>query len=369
MPVYAEMVKDKKTGKMKEKKVDGKKQYYIRTYITDEFGNKKQITRHNKDWLGSKGEKEANWEETRLQNTKFNSYENIVLSDLSENYLEYKKPMIKISTYVKYRDDIYNYIIPYFPNKNIFDINPNDIINWQMKINKLNLSIRTKKTLYTTFSSLLKHGCIFYGLEKNVVTLVDNFKDAKGKSKHKMNFLTESEFQSFIEIENNLLYRNFFTILFYTGMRRGELLALKKDDINFSENTINIDETYTPRYEKYGVSETDPKTNKSNRKIQMLNIVANIFKSMDLDNANRIFKDITLTTLKRKCDNNCKKANINKNIRIHDFRHSFASMCIEKDVPIGIISEYLGHENISITLDTYSHLYPNSQNKLLDKLN
>lgn len=56
-------------------------------------------------------------------------------------------------------------------------------------------------------------------------------------------------------------------------------------------------------------------------------------------------------------------------MRIHDFRHSFASLCINNDVPIAIISEYLGHENISTTLDIYSHLYPDSQNKLVEKLN
>ena len=56
-------------------------------------------------------------------------------------------------------------------------------------------------------------------------------------------------------------------------------------------------------------------------------------------------------------------------MRTHDFRHSFASLCINNDVPIEIISGYLGHENISTTLDIYSHLYPDSQNKLVEKLN
>ena len=99
----------------------------------------------------------------------------------------------------------------------------------------------------------------------------------------------------------------------------------------------------------------------------MLNIVNKIFQKYKNTNTEIIFglSKIKLTTLQRKCDMNCKKAKINKNIRIHDFRHSFASMCIFNGIPIEIISEYLGHESISTTLNTYAHLYPNSQNKLI----
>ncbi len=358
MPVYEE-----------KEKINGQKRYYIRTYITDEKGNRKQITKHNKEWLGRDGYWKAYQEENMLKNKKYNEYEEMTLKELYDKYLNHKKPMIKLSTYLKYKDDIENYILSYFENKIVGQITPNDILKWQDKINQLQLSIYTKKRIYTTFSSLLKHGCTFFGIRENVIIKVNNFKEPKGKKSKKMNFLTKDEFDNFIQYENDIDYRNFFTILFYTGMRRGELLALTKSDIDFKSNTINIDKTYSPRYKKYDIEETDPKTDKSNRKIQMLNIVKDTFKKMDLKDEGRIFDNIALTTLKNHCDKNIKKANIQKRIRIHDFRHSFASMCIDKDVPISVISEYLGHENISITLDTYSHLYPNSQEKLLNKLN
>lgn len=371
MPVYVEMVRDKKSGKMIEKKVgpEKKKQYYIRTYVTDEFGNRKQVTRHNKEWIGLDGKNKAQQEENIIKNQKITGYERITLRELCNEYLNHKKPMLKLSTYLKYKDDIENYILPYFENRIAKQITPNDILKWQDEINKLQLSIYTKKRAYTTFSSIMRYGCTFYELKENVITKVDNFKEPKGKKNKQMNFMTKDEFDNFIQYEDNIDYYNFFTILFYTGMRRGELLALTKSDIDFETNTINIDKTYSPRYKKYDIEETDPKTDKSNRKIQMLNIVRDIFKKMDLEDDVRIFSNIALTTLKNHCDKNINKANIKKKIRIHDFRHSFASMCIDKDVPISVISEYLGHENISITLDTYSHLYPNSQDKLLNKLN
>lgn len=369
MPVYTEKVKDPKTKQIIDKTINGKKQYFIRTYVTDEFGNKKQITRHNKEWIGKDGQWKAVQEENRLKNNKINKHDKITLKQLIDEFLEYKKPMIKLSTYLKYKDDILGYIVPYFEYVIASKLNPNEILSWQNKINTLNLSIYTKKRIFTTFSSIMKYGCTFYGFEKNVITMVDNFKAPKGKNIKKINFLTTDEFDCFISFEKNKVYRDFFTILFYTGMRRGELLALSKDDIDFENNTITINKTYTPKYKKFGVEETDPKTNKSNRQLKMLNVVRNIFCNIELPDDGRIFDSVTLTTLKRKCDNNCAKAKIYKNIRIHDFRHSFASMCIENNVQIGIISEYLGHENISLTLDTYSHLYPNSQSKLLEKLN
>ena len=149
-------------------------------------------------------------------------------------------------------------------------------------------------------------------------------------------------------------------------MRRGELLALTSYDIDFEKNEIYINKSINP---KNGTIATDPKTNKSNRKIKMVKNVREIFSKYK-NIVGTIFglKTITLTTLQRKCDNNCMRANINKNIRIHDFRHSFASMCIFNGIPIEIISEYLGHESISTTLNTYAHLYPNSQEKLVEIL-
>ena len=91
MPVYVEMVKKKKTGKKIEKKVNDKKQYYIRTYITDENGKRKQITKHNKNWLGRDGQLEASQEENRLKK-QINCnliLKKITLNEVYENYLDY----------------------------------------------------------------------------------------------------------------------------------------------------------------------------------------------------------------------------------------------------------------------------------------
>ena len=216
-----------------------------------------------------------------------------------------------------------------------------------------------------TLNTIFKYGIKYCGLEQNPAQIVGNFNYKKGHKKKEMNIMTEKQFEEFLSFESNESYKSIFTILFYTGMRRGELLALTWDDIDFKNNIIHINKTLNPKLKDD--NDNSPKTDKSNRDILMLNKVKNAFTFL----ANQCYvtpsKFVTLTTLKRHCDCNYSKINTER-FRIHDFRHSFASMCINKNVPISIISDYLGHENITTTLNIYAHLYPNSQNKLIEIL-
>ena len=377
MPVYEE-----------KQKVNGQKRYFIRTYVTDEFGNKKQITRHNKNWIGRDGYWEAQQEEIKLKKTLMSSnvlkYGNITLTQLFDIYYEYNEGQLTPSTIRRTKDNFNLFIKEYLGTKKIFQLSTKDIMDFHKWLDNQTMTIKTenskrtvgihnysisyKQSIHTTLVTILNFAQKYVGLEKNVAHIVGNFKRKKGEQKKQINFLTVDEFDNFIKYESDNIYKNFFTILFNTGMRRGELLALTYNDVDFINNEITINKSINP---KNGHLATMPKTSKSNRKIKMLNVVSSIFKTIYIKNSNdEIFglDKIKPTTLQRKCDRNCKLGNINKNIRIHDFRHSFASMCINKNVPIAILSEYLGHEDISTTLNIYSHLYPNSQNTLLNIL-
>lgn len=373
MPIYKE-----------KEQINNQNRWYIRTYITDENGKKKQITRHNKNWIGRNGFWEAQQEENRLRNKIFNSYEEMNLNELYLKYIDTIKKNLKPSSIKKETDNYDLYIKPFLGHKKVFNISTKDIIDFHNFLNEKKiiiknkeskraigehpLSISYKKSIHITLNSILQFGCKYINLKENVARKVGNFKTPKGSKKKEINFLTVKEFDKYIIQEENYIYKAFYTILFFTGMRRGELLALTQNDINFKKNEIYINKSVNP---KNGILATIPKTDKSNRTIKMLDIVSNCLKEFVKESENTLFglTKIKPTTLQRKCDNNCVKAQINKNIRIHDFRHSFASMCIEKGVPIEVISDYLGHESISTTLETYSHLYPNSQDKLINILN
>lgn len=362
MPVYEE-----------KEKYNGQKRYYIRLYVNDEFGKLRQLERHNKNWIGREGKKEAEWEETRLKNKTISKISNIKLYDLCDAYLRELEMTAKFSTIDKHKGNIEKYVKQLFPNDYANRITTKQILMWKEKINDLELKLNTKKNIYSTFGAIMQHGCKYYNIESNPLRIVGNFTAKKGHKKKDICIMSESSFKDFSEAENDENYKLMFTILFYTGMRRGEFLALTWDDINFRKKEINIDKTLDPKKEKRKTEKEKekqdftPKTDKANRKIFVTDLVMECFKKLKLKGYSKPAEFVKLTTLKRHCDKNAKKINIGK-FRIHDFRHSFASMCIDKNVPISILSNYLGHENITTTLDTYGHLYPNSQEKLINVL-
>ena len=381
MPVYVKMVKDKKTGKMVEKLINGQRVYYIRTYVEDETGHSKQIKKSNKKWIGRDGKVKAQEEENRLKNQNFIKSKDMTIEQLAERYFKHMETKIKTSTMVKKKSLYSLYIRPHLGYKKVFKLSNADVINFHDELDKVKivitskdskrdigeypLSVRYKQNIHVILNSILNFGCKYIDLDRNVAFAVGNYTFPKGSKRKELNYLTKDEFNRVIEQVDDEKYKDFLTLLFYTGMRRGELLALKQKNIDLDNNTIKICESLNP---DNGSNATVPKTNKSNRIIKIMEIVKSIL--LKYQNKDCIFglETINPTTLQRKCDLACKKANIDKNIRIHDLRHSFASMCVNANVPIEILSEYLGHENKSTTWDTYSHLYPNSQNKLVDTL-
>lgn len=383
MPIYVE--KTKKNGKSIEKKVNGQKQYYIRTYIEDEFGNRKQITRHNKSWLGRNGYNLALQEEIRLKNKEVIN-KVITINELANEYLKDIKNNVKLSTYLKYQDNINHHILPYFANARIDKITNKNILEWKelmnnkyimsnsndLEKNKINhrnkkLSLSFKKSVYMTFNSIFKYGKKIYNLKDNPVENVGNFTDIKGKSKE-MAIMDENQFNNFLQYIIDDDYKMAYIFLFYSGLRRGEMMALSWENIDFEKNTMKIKNSFNPKLAKYSNIYNGTKTDSSNRTLQMLPRVREslLYLKKKYPNSSKPFFKITASTLKRKCDNACSEIGI-ADFKIHCFRHSFTSMCLDKGVPIEVISKYLGHKKISMTLDIYSHLLPNSQQKLLDK--
>lgn len=391
MPIYVEKVKDK-NGKIIEKKVNGQKQYYIRTYVTDEFGKTKQITRHNQSWLGRNGYNLALQEEIRLKNKR--SVEKIItINELAKEYLDSIKSDVKISTYLKYQDNINHHIIPYFDNVRVDKITNKNIQDWKENLNNKyimsnspdleknkvihrnkKLSLSFKKGVFMTFNAIFKYGEKIYNLDNNPLKNVGNFKGAKGQKKE-MKIISEKQFNSeFLKYVDDEDYKMAYIFMFYSGLRRGEMMDLEWKYIDFQNNTMTTKNSFNPKLEKYyrdmniEPKENGNKTDESKRKLLMLPEVSKCLLHLKEKhpNSTKPFYMITASTLKRKCDNACAKIGI-KDFKIHCFRHSFASMCLDKGVPIEVISQYLGHKKISMTLDIYSHLLPNAQQKLLDK--
>lgn len=161
-----------------------------------------------------------------------------------------------------------------------------------------------------------------------------------------------------------------FIIQFFCGLRVGELLALTINDIDLANNTIKISKTYKRFQGKDLIS--PPKTRKSRRTISIPAVVKNALtdylNKTPVHNSNdRIFKMISYNSLQRAIHSEAKLIGL-KNIRVHDLRHSCISMLANAGCDITQIREYMGHSKISMTLDTYTHLYPNRFDEITSKI-
>ena len=192
------------------------------------------------------------------------------------------------------------------------------------------------------------------------------------KTIKEINVLTLDDFNKFIEtVDDENLYV-FFKLLFWTGMRTGEALALTIRDIDFQNKILNIDKTFTRLNKKDIV--TSPKTESSIRKIKLtddiINLLGDYIKGIFKPSPRlRIFQFLpSRSRIRKKFEEYIKKAGVHR-LTLHDLRHSHATMLVNLNENIVAISKRLGHENIQMTLNTYSHLYKDSDEKMLDTLN
>lgn len=327
------------------------------------------------DWTGEKKQKKKEGFKTKREGQEFekdfiNKYENspnITFENLIKNYIEDSKTRLKPSTMQTKINVINKHILPYFKNLKLTDIDTLKTRNWQNTIIKYNLSETYKRTINNYLSAVMTYAVKYYGMNYNPIKKCGSIGSSKTE---KMKFWTIQEFNKFIkEFKNNKQLTVIYKTLFYSGMRIGELLALQTNDFNYEEKTVSITKSYIKIKGEEIIQK--PKTKKSNRKI---NIPKELIKEIEeytkliykIENNQRIF-NISKPYINEQMDKGIKKAGI-KRIRLHDLRHSHASLLIEMGVQPLIISERLGHEDIKITLSTYAHLYPNKQEEIAKKL-
>ena len=258
-------------------------------------------------------------------------------------------------------------ILPYFGNKRVNDITAADIRQWQNELIKIGYSPTYLKTINNQLSAIFNYAVRYYDLKSNPCAKAGSM----GKSKaEEMDFWTGEEFRRFIDsvMNKRLSYMAFMT-LYWTGMRLGELLALNPKDVDLEKRTISI----TKSYQRLGKKDviTPPKTPKSKRVITIPEFLAADIKDYmdslyDLQEDDRLFP-ITKYYLEHEMQRGIKESGV-KRIRVHDLRHSHASMLIELGFSPLEIANRLGHEKVETTLNTYAHLYPNKQTKLAERL-
>lgn len=337
----------------------GKTLWYASFYYTDWMGNYKRVVKR-----GFKTQREAKaYEDEFLSKTSEKS--DILFSALVSNYLEDMSHRLKESTLQTKRYIIDLKILPYFKDMKICDIDSVKIRKWQNVLldqrdeNGKRYSATYVRSIHNQLSAIMNYAVKHYGLRINPCHLTGTIGEQKAEE---MNIWTKEQFEQFVEQVHSSRMRIAFEILFYSGMREGELLALFPSDF-IEPNIIDIKKNYVVLK---GGSEriTKPKTPKSKRKVT---IPESLFKEIQeyisllygIGPDDRIF-EFKKQALYNNMKAASKRAGLPK-IRIHDLRHSNASMLINAGVDIMEISRRLGHESTKTTWDTYGHLYPDKE--------
>lgn len=184
-----------------------------------------------------------------------------------------------------------------------------------------------------------------------------------------MDFWTKEEYLKFAEeMMDKPVSFYAFEMLYWCGIRLGELLALTIEDFDFEHRKLRINKSYQ-RIKRQDII-TDPKTKKSIRTIEMPEFLCEemqeyISMLYNIKPNERIF-DISKSYLHHEMDRGSKAAGV-KRIRIHDLRHSHVSLLIELGFTAVAIADRVGHESIEITY-RYAHLFPSKQTEMANML-
>lgn len=299
---------------------------------------------------------------------------NMSFGSFLDVYKEDRKPRLKASTFDTKVSIIETRILPYFAEMKMSEIDTIRVMRWQNKLLKYRNPKTNKgfspsylKTIHNQLSAILNHAVRYYGLKENPARIVGNM----GREETvEIGFWTKEQYLKFSEVmmEWPMAYC-LFQILYWCGLRRGEVLALTREDFDLDKGSLRINKTFHRKHGKDII--TSPKTPKSNREIsipEFLRQELEVYFHMNYQLAptDRIFP-VTAAYITHNLKKGTDKADLPR-IRVHDLRHSHVSLLINMGFSAVAIAQRMGHESIDITY-RYAHLFPSVQTEIANKLN
>jgi len=376
MPIY------KATGKK-----DGLQKYNVRINYIADTGQAKQLTRTAYGLEAAKDlERKLNNE---MKENGKNAVVKMTVQQLFDEYMAVKKYEVRETTLDKQQSQFRLYVQPMMANARIDKLTISMLQKWKISIEEKELSLKTKKSAYGIFRAVLNYAVKMEYIQKNLLTTVGTFRDAL-ESKKEMDIYTAQQFIAFINESRKMAtalegthkelsewdFYVFFNIAFYTGLRKGEIYALKWSDLDGS--LLHVKRSITQQL-RGDDRETPPKTKSSVRTLQMplplIKILkehkerqkqlANFSDDYRICGGERCLRDTTTRTR----NEHYATLSGQKVIRIHDFRHSHVSLLANEGINIQEIARRLGHSRVEETWNTYAHLYPREEEKAVHILN
>ncbi len=342
--------------------------WYCKFYYRDYRGRSCQ-----KKKGGFKLQREAQeWERSFIR--RHEGRPDMTFADLYTLYAEDMGHRLRYSTMIAKDHLVRTKILPFFGEMPINQIEAPAIRKWQNEMGAFRMkgqkgySQTYLRSMNNQLSAILNYAVRYYGLPSNPCHKAGAMGRKNASRKQFWNF---SEFMAFIRyFDEDSQFHLIFSLLYYTGIRIGELMALTCDDFSENQCLISINKSY------HRINSQDvilpPKTLKSDRIVTLPQFLGEkmaryLRKESWKKPSDRIFS-YSKYYITKSMTAACLATGVKK-IRIHDLRHSHASLLIEMGCSPLLIAERLGHENIETTLNTYSHLYPNKQKKLAEELN
>lgn len=381
MPIY----------KMEGKK-DGLQRYRVRVNYTDSAGKAKQTDRI------AYGKEAAKALELQLRrDIKSERTRNITVRQLYDEYVNVKQYEVRENTMRTIHGRLELYVIPELGDCFLNDLTAVRLQRWKQKVEQScsyknpsqKISLIMKQNIYGAFRTMLNYAVRMEYIAKNPLLTIGNFKNPY-EMKKEMTFYTPEEFRKFIAAARRAAqsaenvngsshewnFYVFFSIAFYTGLRKGEIHALKWTDID--GEILHVRRSIAQKM-KGGDKETPPKNRTSIRDLQMpvpliKTLEAHRRRQEEIHGFSEDFRIcggvrcLRNTTIQQRNVMYSETAGV-KTIRIHDFRHSHASLLANSGINIQEIARRLGHANVEITWNIYSHLYPREEEKAVAVLN
>ena len=268
---------------------------------------------------------------------------------------------LKKSTMISKFAMIDKHILPRFQRLCITEITPATVRAWQTEVLGKGYSQSYCYSLHRQLSAILNFACRYYGLPTNPAARAGSI----GRNEVHQAFWTLDDFHRFAMTLTDPAQIMLFYLLFWTGCRIGEVLALTWDDVD--ADAIHISKTMSRlRGAPYIRA---PKTRESVRTVPLPAFISSMltdYKQLTVYTGPELFQ-ITSSAAARLLARHAKQAGLER-IRIHDLRHSHASMLIQAGVPAIAIAERLGHKNAQTTLRVYAHLYESTKDEVVSVL-
>lgn len=361
---------------------DGRHWYFRTTYL-DISGKKKYY--NSKMYL----DKETAEEEELKFKTKLNNPVSVKFFVVGDEYISNLYKTKKESTAYTYEMDYKAKIRPYFGDFYISRVNNRLIKNWRENAEKEGYSLRYLNKLHGILVNIFDYAMKNYDLDSNIARQFGPFQMSNDKvvsDKDKLEYITYEEFQKFISVVDEDLWRAFFYTIYLTGARVGELRALSWHDIDFNKMEITINKTLSTKTKNSEYKITATK-NYINRKIKMSKTLSEelikykntLVKYKDFKESWFVFGNtrfLPQTTIDRYKHKYFEASGVHE-IKLHSFRHSHVSLLINEFIKQNknmdttkfflMLANRMGH-SVETMQRVYMHLFPTVQDEVIDIL-